>query len=86
MITDEQVAEWRRLEKCATTGPWINTGGRFPKVNGGPVGDLKVASLLFADDDDAAFIAASRYAVPALLAERDELRAEIEQLRSAMPV
>lgn len=60
--------------EAATPGPWVNTGGRFPKINGGPIGGCDVATLFFADGADAAFIAAAREDVPALVAEVERLR------------
>lgn len=63
--------------EAATPGPWVNTGGRFPKINGGPIGGCDVATLFFADGADAAFIAAAREDVPALVAEVERLQNDV---------
>lgn len=64
MISDEQAAEWRELADAATEGPW-DTDRLFIAHNHAA--------------EDAAFIAAARTAVPALLAERERLTAEAER-------
>jgi len=84
-IPPERREELRRLADEATPGPWpLFSGGEYV----GGVG------ILVAPDDggvspaNAAFIAASRQAIPDLLDENDALRAELrtakDHLRQAM--
>lgn len=72
--------------EAATPGPWVNTGGRFPKINGGPIGGCDVATLFFADGADAAFIAHAREDVPALVAEVERLQKAVAAEREACAV
>jgi hypothetical protein len=96
MMTPEQRAELRRIADAATSGPW-EIQGPWPEVTlyqyqdeEDPRAPNKIASLgecrghdNVKDDPDAAFIAAARTALPALLDEVDRLEAENERLRSA---
>lgn len=74
-VTDEQIAEWRRLSDAATSGPWRATS------DGDWVGYVIAAkrrttiAICEASEVDMDFIAAAREAVPALLAEIERLRA-----------
>ena len=80
-ITNEQAQEWRELADAATPGAWevaynaILSNG-FSFLFGDPFSDNT--------QNDLSFIAASRAAVPALLAERDALAAEVAQLRAQL--
>ena len=83
MVTEQQAQEWRELAEAATPGPWWITKNPefFAVVASHPVevGDTFIAvvdgELSKDSEHDAAFIAAARTAVPALLAERDDLAA-----------
>ncbi len=77
MIAQEQLARWRGLADAATPGPWEATstwsddGDSYyvAVVDGRALLDTYVSMT----DADAAFIAAAREAVPALLAEVERL-------------
>lgn len=84
-MTDEQLQEWSVLAEAATPGPWKSGWSWQDAINGGKsawsegpvhVGETlsQVAPQAIAD---AAFIAAAREAVPALVAEVRRLRAEL---------
>lgn len=91
-MTPEQLAAWKRLAEAATPGEWTQrlandgTGDRGIKAPS----KRNVIAECFADMDydgeralsgckaNAAFIAASRTALPALIAEVERLRAEAE--------
>lgn len=87
MITEQQLNEWEELAKAATPGEWhaiqdsvIGSGGDY---------NFQIADMYnghFADAEveaNAAFIAASRTAVPALVEMVRELEAENERLWEA---
>jgi len=86
MITNEQITEWRRLAEAATPGPWTTDGNEFA-VEGRRLGkcyDQYDGVRLAIHDNaiaDAAFIAAAREAIPALLAEVERLQHGNDQLR-----
>jgi hypothetical protein len=67
-ITPAQLEEWKRLESAATEGPWKAEFGnlRYPCQ----AEDAEIVA-------NAAFIAASRTALPALIAEVERLNAEV---------
>ncbi len=80
-MTDAEIAELRRLTDAATPGPWTHRvnhkpfrvvvfGGRKAYQAGFTTSDIEAA--------DAAFIAAARSAIPALLEEREALIAFVE--------
>lgn len=73
-----RLADWRALAEAATPGPWawrVTEDRHWAEVTPPPDDrDGPVARSLA--DDDAAFIAAARDAVPALLDEVERLRAE----------
>jgi hypothetical protein len=69
MMTDEQLAEWQRLADAATPGPW-RYRGIYVGTDAGLVASAELPL-------HAAFIAASRTAVPALIEEVERLRDEI---------
>lgn len=84
MLVDYE--QLRNLAKVATPGPWVHgenyligywvyQEGQNPERS--PVAD-------FANEDNAAFIAYARTALPALLDERDRLAAEVVALREAL--
>lgn len=93
-ITPAQLEEWKRLAEAATPGEWTQrlandgTGDRGIKAPS----KRNVIAECFADMDydgeralsgckaNAAFIAASRTALPALIAEVERLRAEAARL------
>ena len=87
MITPEQLAQWRALADAATPGPWEATstwsddGDSYyvAVVDGRALLDTYVSMT----DADAAFIAAAREAVPALLAEVERLTAEVRRHEEA---
>lgn len=78
-MTDEQLAEWERLAAAATPGPWeaiptVDADFATIKTRG------KLGWMQYHEYDpgidatDAAFVAAAREAVPALVAEVRRLR------------
>lgn len=81
-MTDEEIAKARALCEAATPGPWTaeyGTSDRAPTINGparpGVAGfpvPVRVAS-----NQDAAFIAAARTLVPALLEELESARRDL---------
>jgi hypothetical protein len=83
-MTPEQLATWRQLADAATPGTWavdyisnlVSTDDQETIDNGWQ------QICEFWGDDDAAFIAAARTAVPALLAEVERLTAENDNLRN----
>lgn len=86
----EQIAEWRRLADAAIEGPWEFRPRRgFQMLSDNP------ATIGFVDEDryfvmlregawvteaDMSFIAAARTAVPALVAEVERLRREMDNI------
>lgn len=80
MVTEEQLAEWERLTEAATEGPW-DVMTREQWEEGFPFcadGTNPYTFPVDIDAPDAAFIAAAREAVPALVAEVRRLRALLE--------
>ena len=75
MITAEQLEQWKALAEAATPGPWAIV------ENTVQAGDSLFVGTIFSDDTpaNADFIAAARTVVPALLAEVDQLRAELDE-------
>jgi len=77
-MTPEQLAAWRQLADATTPGPWeaMEFAQGYGFVTPTDNGKLRV---IFHTDEiavaDAAFIAAAREAVPALLAEVERLQA-----------
>jgi len=84
-ITPEQLAEWKRLADAATEGPWASVEISPEDKEWGAceitAGDGYVSTMI-CGVDNAAFIAASRNAVPALIAEVERLTAEREDLKA----
>jgi hypothetical protein len=81
MLTDEQLAEWQALAEAATPGPWELRGDGDAIVAGpelvafaAPVG-YSNSEIVFNTPADAALMALSRTAIPALIAEVRRLRA-----------
>jgi len=74
MMTEEDLDKLEQLSTVATPGPWVAdmAGIRAPNHD-------SVADAWSDNPHDAAFIAASREAIPALIAEVRRLRAEIEE-------
>lgn len=85
------LAEWSRLASAATPGPWrandasewLTTGPTWEVVFTGPADDPLVAGedvalANYVEQADAEFIAAAREAVPALVAEVERLRGDLE--------
>lgn len=93
MIADEQIQHWHELAAKATPGRWLfsraidNPGETRIEADTGDLLRKEVARLGFFDHPevqaDATFIVAAREAVPALLEENAQLRAEIAALLSA---
>lgn len=83
-IPKSKLAYWRRLAAEATPAPWATgaavVGGLGETVvrAAGDAGDF--AYLVFGRQADRDFILTSREAVPALLAERDDLLALLREL------
>lgn len=81
MLTDEQIAEWRRLADGATAGPWKHVGiGITTDPTRHVVAKCPVEQPVNSDMRDAAFIAASRVAVPALCEEVERLRRGLREI------
>ena len=95
MITPEQLAEWKQMEKEATKGPWSIS---FPDSDGKLVTSAvpvdydremdysPVYGVCRACSDDGyavnlTFIAASRTAMPELIAEVERLQKDTNRLR-----
>lgn len=74
-LSDKQIAEIRERAEKATPGPWINDGNDVSDNIGRRICFIR-------DDDDADFMANAREDIPALLADRDALAAEVEQLQA----
>ena len=94
-VSDAEAAEWGRLAGEATEGPWVvdadgSVGAPMvglvcdedghPRLDCSECGTQVCHTSVMPGEPDAAFIAASRTAVPRLLAEREALRAEVERL------
>jgi hypothetical protein len=73
-MTPEQLATWRQLADAATPEPWKSGVGNIYKSNGG----VLVGGISEQAHADAAFGAAAREAVPALLDEVERLTAELK--------
>lgn len=100
MIPDETLAQWQALADAATEGPWyvddvdrLYVGNRADGRTAGLWEIIYCTADVMDDltDDaqrrkraDAAFVAASRQAIPALLAEVAELRRENATLREGI--
>lgn len=90
-MTDVELAELERLADAATPGPWEANSDHHNNVyvdamNQGELG-LKVQLLdlnMQGNEEDAAFIAASRTAIPALLADLREARASLGEARQLL--
>lgn len=94
MIPTEKMEEWRALAEKATKGPWSHYRGKLRPQFGGIVNEVQcgredVPIIPWRGFDEcersekqhranAAFIAASREAVPALLDEVERLREALE--------
>lgn len=78
MISEEQLAEWQSLCDAATEWPWeaLRLGEGTPQIKTPLFG-----FNCWTDWPDRVFIAASRTALPALLAEVRRLRAELATAR-----
>jgi hypothetical protein len=77
-MTEDELIRLEALANAATAGPWV------VHVNGNTVRSYAingVCSGMSYKNGNADFIAASRIAVPALIAEVRRLRAELEQAR-----
>lgn len=93
-MTDTTTKAVERLMKDVTPGPWANDGGRYitaPDVDfpNDPWDVARVYALRewpVQADGNAAFIAAARELVPALLADRDRLAALLAASQSPDPV
>ena len=88
MIDEKRIAEWKALVNEAPAGPW--RGNAFAPVALGAsvrLRDAQGREMFVGGDEDLpalAFIIAAREAVPALLAERDELRREIRSFSKSL--
>lgn len=85
-VTVEQLAEWDRLASEATSGPWTDGEG-FGYFCVSTQGEACFGSCGCCVEPmsqlDAAFIAAARTAVPALIARVRELEWELATLKDA---
>jgi hypothetical protein len=75
-MTDEELDRLEALAKAATQGPWTVDDHESAEHVHGP-GPVPAATAI--RHEDAAFIAASRDAVPRLVAEVRRLRAERDE-------
>lgn len=97
MIDDAKLAEWKRLAEAATPGPW-SSFSEFPPATclvhvdasdelKRPTDARKILANVRHDNGfgfkDADFIAESREAVPALIAEVEYLRAIVRDLAAS---
>ncbi len=86
-ITAEQIAEWKALAEKATEGPWTTGQAGNLRVYGpdgsgvysGPICE----AIRTTQRPDISFIAASRTAVPALIAEVEKLRQALRKIERA---
>lgn len=82
-LSEQQLAEIRARAEAATPGPWctddweIYTGTEYLPWSSLWIGETCRADDCHGSRDDAAFIAAARTDVPALLAEVERLRAAL---------
>lgn len=77
--TEQQIAEWEKLSDAATPGPWGRAG---TEVTAKSIGYASVCDTETDNDkmcENAAFIAASREAIPALIADLREARAKLAE-------
>lgn len=79
-ITPEDLSEWERLCGEATEGPWVQDGGSVlvsgkPKKGNWNYYNFQAAQDEFMMEGDAAFISASREALPRLIERVRELEA-----------
>ena len=88
-LTTEQLDEWGALAKAATPGDWRVVKNRDGTVNvvcdyseAGDRYSTKICLVNGKSENAAVFIAASRAAVPALIAEVDRLETELEAAQS----
>lgn len=75
-LTDEEIAELRKLDAAATPAPWVSAG---TTVFGGKRGDVAINGTGYEGEflgDDPLFLAAARNALPRLLDELERRRAE----------
>lgn len=82
MIPKSKLEEWKKLADSATPGPWeVYNGGWHLGIE---AADGSIASVEHCDAFDgkpsAAFIAASREAVPALIEEVERLRETLDDI------
>lgn len=94
-ITRAQLAAWKELEQAATKGPWTHFNdrseptGRVHRLILERTGRLFVSLVCMMSEGpgdheaDAAFIAASRQALPALIAEVERLQQALTQFNYA---
>jgi len=78
-VTAEQLAEWRALAAAATEGPWLAhpaMADQPAEISAPNFNGMHEPMLDLLSTEDAAFIAAARTAVPALVAEVERLREE----------
>src|SRR4051812_20160889 len=79
----DKLREWRELAEAATPGPWCDGykgDAALIDASGYKIGRTYEPEL--GPAPDAAFIAAAREAVPALLDANAELTREVERLRA----
>ena len=96
-ITPAQLAAWKELEQAATKGPWTHFNdrseptGRVHRLILERTGRLFVSLVCMMSEGpgdheaDAAFIAASRQALPALIAEVERLQAVLKDIAYQTP-
>lgn len=79
-ITPDLLARWKDLAAKATAGPWDDDQGGVQRPDKDELLEWDGDGPCSMNQDDAAFIAEARTAVPALIAEVESLQREYEQL------
>lgn len=83
-MTDTELDEIDALADAATPGPWQALGLMQPAPNYAVIGGGSIPTqVAVVTRENAAFIAAARTALPALIAEVRRLSREVEAIRDA---
>lgn len=82
-ITEEEVAELERLERIATSPPWVWEAGQLVHHESGHVYDIFPPVPGCSFDADGKYVAAVRNLAPRLIADWRRLRERVEELEKA---